>query len=105
MTIPSLTLPQCNALDILAEAGELSGRQMHQSLTDRGDKKTGPNFYLFMNRLIKSGHVSHRFETKVIDGQTLREKYYKITPDGEQALAYAFDWFGQMKRSRSTAFF
>jgi len=65
--------------------GELRGRSIRQRLSELGHEKSGPAYYQFMARLEEAGFVAGRYEKKVIDGQVIKERVYKITGNGVRA--------------------
>jgi DNA-binding PadR family transcriptional regulator len=81
MPIPSITFLQYLVLSILLD-GEISGRELRARMAEAGEKKTGPSFYQFMSRLETGNLVRGWYDPKVVDGQPIKERRYKITGSG-----------------------
>jgi DNA-binding PadR family transcriptional regulator len=77
----------CELLD-----GEHAGRDLRALLEGHGVLKSAPAFYQLMARLEDSGLVRGRYEQKVIDGQRVKERRYKITAKGATS-AHAVEQF------------
>lgn len=81
MGLPELTHLQFLILSILMD-GEQSGRFVREKLAEHGDKKTGPAFYQLMARLEDGKVVRGWYNQKVVEGQIIKERWYKITGHG-----------------------
>src|SRR4051812_34876814 len=82
MPLPDITHLQFLVLTILLD-GEQSGRHMRDKLAENGEHKSGPAFYQMMARLEDAGFVEGWYDEKVIDGQRIKERKYRITAAGE----------------------
>jgi hypothetical protein len=84
MPLPDLTHLQFVVLDTLLAEGKLSGRNLRGKLEDQGVSKTGPAFYQLMARMEDAKHVNGWYEEKIVEGQRIKERFYKITGAGEK---------------------
>ncbi len=85
-SLPRVTHLQYLVLEALAE-DERAGRDLRTLLTDHGVKSSGPAFYQMMSRLEEAGLVEGRYDSKVVDGQHLKERRYRLTRSGARAVA------------------
>jgi DNA-binding PadR family transcriptional regulator len=79
--LPELTHLQFLVLSLLLN-GERSGRYIREQLAKQGEKKTLAAFYQMMARLEEGNMVQGWYETNVIDGQTVKQRYYRILAHG-----------------------
>jgi DNA-binding PadR family transcriptional regulator len=96
MPLPDITTLQFLILAILMD-GEHPGRYVRGQLAAEGQRKTTAAFYQLMARMEEAGLVRGRIETKVIDGLTVKERYYTLTGAG----VAAYDDFRGFVASRS----
>jgi DNA-binding PadR family transcriptional regulator len=94
--LPDLTHLQFLILGSLTE-GEQSGREIRARLAEQGVKKSGPAFYQLMARLEDSKYVRGWYDQKVIDGQVIKERRYKITAPGLRALEATATFYRQQQ--------
>jgi len=92
MPLPDLTHLQFLVLSILLD-GEQAGRDVRQKLEDEGESKSGPAFYQMMARLEEAGSVEGWYDEKVIDGQRIKERRYRITGAGEAARQEVWEFY------------
>jgi DNA-binding PadR family transcriptional regulator len=92
MPLPELTHLQFLVLSILLD-GERSGREVRERLKEAGESKSGPAFYQFMARLEDAGFVEGWYDQKVVDGQSIKERRYKITGGGLRAWEEVRDFY------------
>ena len=84
MPVPKLSHLQFLVLEcLLLKAAP--GRGVREYLAKYGERKSLPGFYQLMARLEDAGLVKGRYDTIVVDGQTLRRRWYEINPDGRRA--------------------
>lgn len=92
-------LPEITHLQFLILAiclnEEKSGREIRKELAAQGAKKTGPAFYQLMARLEDDHMVKGWYDQKVIDGQIIKERRYKITSGGERAWEQTRDFYAK----------
>ncbi len=81
MPLPDLTHLQFLVLTILLE-GEQTGRHLREKLAKEGETKSGPAFYQLMARLEDAGLVKGHYDQKIIAGQIIKERRYKLTAAG-----------------------
>lgn len=90
--IPDMTALQFFVLRALID-GELSGRDLRERLASEGEKKSLAAFYQLMGRLEEAKFVEGSYVTKVIDGQTVKERRYKISGVGTRAWERAREFY------------
>ena len=84
MKLPEITHLQFLVLAILLDA-EMSGKEVREKLAGAGERKSGPAFYQFMARLEDAGFVEGWYDQKVVDGQIIKERRYRVTGEGFRA--------------------
>jgi DNA-binding PadR family transcriptional regulator len=84
--LPPITHLQFLVLDALS-AAERAGRDLRALLATHGIRNTAPAFYQMMARLEAARLVDGRYDQKVVNGQLLKERRYRILADGRRALA------------------
>ncbi len=84
MNLPEITHLQFLVLNLCQaeRSGEISGRRLRELMKQAGVKKTGPGFYQMMARLEDAGMVKGWYEQRLIDGQPIKERTYKLTAKG-----------------------
>lgn len=85
MSLPTLSHLQAVVLDLLGPR-ELSGRELREFLKSKKLKKSGPAFYQLMARLEDSKFVEGFYEDKIVKGQRIRERRYRLKGEGAKAL-------------------
>ena len=88
MPLPDITHLQFLLLSTL-RAAEMSGRELREELSKEGERKTAPAFYQLMARMEEQGFVEGWYIEKVVEGQRIRERHYKLEGLGERALTDA----------------
>jgi DNA-binding PadR family transcriptional regulator len=83
-SLPPVTHLQFVILEAL-RAGEVAGADVRASLGAHGVNRTLPSFYELMARLEKAGLVVGHYAAKTINGQSVRERRYTLTPAGDDA--------------------
>ena len=95
-----MRFPEMSYLQILIiegiGGGRVAGRQIREHLKQNGVSKTGPAFYELMSRLENSGFVQGEIEQKVIDGQDVTERFYRVTSKGANAALETVGFFGNL---------
>jgi len=86
MRILKLSNLQSLIIDAIG-AGCVSGRDLRERLKAAGAKKSGPSFYQAMSRLEDSKFVHGEYRQKIVDGHIFKERFYKVTAPGHEALA------------------
>lgn len=96
---PELTHLQFYVLSILI-SGPRPGRYVRQQLHTQGQNKTLAAFYQLMNRLEEAKMVRGWYETKVIDGQTIKQRHYEILGHGARCCESTRDFYAQAATPR-----
>jgi len=84
MPLPEITHLQYLVLALLLD-GEQSGKALREKMAEHGVKKGGPAFYQMMGRLEDGRYVHGSYDQKVIDGQIIKERRYRIMVNGVKA--------------------
>ena len=84
--LPSITHLQFLVLEALSD-GEQPGRDLRALLVHHGVRSSAPAFYQMMARLEEAALVEGRYDQKVIGGQLLKERRYRLLTAGRRALA------------------
>ena len=97
--LPRLTHLQFLVLDQL-RGGVQPGRVIRDALAARGVKRSGPAFYQMMARLEDAKLVKGWYVKKEVEGHTVKERWYKITPGGLRTWQQVLDFYRQQAESR-----
>jgi DNA-binding PadR family transcriptional regulator len=92
MPLPDITHLQFLLLAALMD-GERSGRELREVLANEGERKSGPAFYQLMARMEDAKLVKGRYDQKVVDGQIIKERVYKVTGAGVGAFESVRDFY------------
>ena len=95
MKLPSLSHLQLAVLGALV-AGERKGREIRGELKQARVTHSGPAFYQMMSRLEDAGFVFGWYSQKVVAGQIIKERHYRITPAGRRAFKEARDFYARL---------
>lgn len=80
-----------------------AGKGIRAELARRGARRSGPAFYQLMARLEDTGLVDGRYEQRVDDGQTIKERRYRLTSSGLAAWEATRDFYlGQIEAHPAT---
>jgi DNA-binding PadR family transcriptional regulator len=82
--LPELTPRQFKVLQAVG-AKEMRGRDLRGNLRSLGFAQSGPAFYQLMSRLEDAGCVTGRYETTMVAGQPIKERWYRISDIGRAA--------------------
>jgi DNA-binding PadR family transcriptional regulator len=82
--IPGITHLQFLVLGLL-RSGDKSGRHVRRALARHGVRRTAPAFYQMMARLEDARLVAGEYDQKIVDGQIIKERRYRLMPQGETA--------------------
>ena len=83
-TLPAITHLQFLVLEALAES-EQAGRDLRALLTAHAVRSSAPAFYQMMSRLEEAGFVEGWYDQKLVDGQNIKERRYRLTRAGARA--------------------
>jgi hypothetical protein len=85
-TLPDITHLQFLVLEALGD-GEQLGRELRALLYEHGVRSSGPAFYQMMSRLEDAGLAEGAYDQKLIAGQNVKERRYRLTKTGARAAA------------------
>lgn len=94
MPIPDLTHLQFLILSVLM-GSEASGREIRAELAKQGQTKSLAAFYQLMSRMEEAELVEGWYETRVIDGQTVKERNYRILGHGVDCWNRTNDFYAE----------
>ena len=104
---PPPKLPQPSHLQIavlgILSGGECKGAAIRAELAALSVRHSGPAFYQMMARLEDAGLAEGWYDQRVVAGQMLKERRYRITPAGKRALRAAEEFYGRLFRARREA--
>jgi DNA-binding PadR family transcriptional regulator len=83
--LPDITHLQFLVLEALVEQ-EHAGRELRALLASFGLKNSAPAFYQMMGRLEESGLVEGWYDQKLVAGQNIKERRYRVTRAGTRAI-------------------
>ena len=83
--MPGVTHLQFAVLEALGTATK-RGKDLRKSLNEFGIKKSGPGFYQMMARMEEAGFVQGWYDQKIVEGQIIKERHYRITGKGINAF-------------------
>jgi DNA-binding PadR family transcriptional regulator len=99
MPIPDITHLQYLLLGGLVD-GDRPGRELRGLLDQQGHRMSGPAFYQLMARMEDAKLVKGRYEQKVVEGQIIKERVYKINGGGVAAFEQARDFYAAVAARR-----
>lgn len=85
-SLPPLTHMQFVVLESLCTE-ERAGRDLRALLASFNVRSSGPAFYQMMGRLEESAFVEGWYDQKLVGGQNIKERRYRITRSGLRAVA------------------
>lgn len=91
-SLPGVTHLQFAVLSQLLR-GEQPGRLVRRALSRLGERRSAPAFYQMMARLEEAGLVSGRYDQRVLDGQLIKERHYRVTAAGQRAWERTRDFY------------
>ena len=90
--IPEITHLQFLVLGMLRQSPQL-GRHLRRELTRHGVRRSGPAFYQMMARLEDAALVDGAYDQKIVAGQIIKERRYRLTPAGAGAWNRTRDFY------------
>jgi|SRR5579864_6757181 len=84
-TLPAVTHLQVLVLEAVKD-GVASGRDLRDGLAGHGVRSSAPAFYQMMGRLEEAGLVEGWYEQRLVAGQNIKERRYRISRRGRRAL-------------------
>jgi DNA-binding PadR family transcriptional regulator len=94
MKLPILSHLQFLVLECLGTT-KLPGRDLRQRLAEKGARKSGPSFYQLMARLEEARFVEGEYSQKIVEGQIIKERAYRMTAEGERAFHETLSFYSQ----------
>lgn len=83
--LPAITHLQFLVLEALADT-EQAGRDVRALLASYGLKNSAPAFYQMMGRLEEADLVEGWYDQRLVAGQPIKERRYRLTRAGSRAL-------------------
>ena len=90
--VPAITHLQFLVLGALRRESRL-GRQVRRDLAARGARRSAPAFYQMMGRLEDAGLVEGEYDQKIVEGQIIKERRYRLTSSGAAAWKATRDFY------------
>ena len=100
--LPELSHLQIAVLGLLGVEPH-KGAAIRSHLGSLSVHQTGPAFYQMMARLEEAGLAEGWYDQKVVAGQIIKERHYRITPAGRRAWREARDFYRQILASTRPA--
>ncbi len=98
MPLPTLTHLQFLVLGTLM-ADDRPGRYIRERLADDRVRMSTPAFYQAMSRLEDARLLKGWYEQKVVDGQGVRQRWYKVRGAVRRAWYAARDFYAQQAKA------
>ncbi|HUL71811.1 MAG TPA: helix-turn-helix transcriptional regulator [Vicinamibacterales bacterium] len=84
--LPDITHLQFLVLAALSD-GDHVGRELRSLLAAHGVRSSAPAFYQMMGRLEDASLVDGEYDQRVVGGQHVKERRYRLTKAGARAVA------------------
>jgi len=84
--LPDITHLQFLVLEALT-GGDQAGRDLRALLASHGVRNSAPAFYQMMGRLEDASFVDGEYDQRVVAGQHVKERRYRLTRAGARAVA------------------
>lgn len=84
-SLPPITHLQFLVLEALTDV-EQAGRDLRELLAGYGLRNSAPAFYQMMARLEVAGLVEGWYDQKLVAGQNVKERRYRVTKAGERSV-------------------
>jgi len=97
--LPDVTHLQFLVLEALTD-GERAGRELRALLAAHGIRNSAPAFYQMMGRLEDARLVDGSYDQKVVAGQHVKERRYRITKVGARAVLETRNFYFERLVSR-----
>jgi DNA-binding PadR family transcriptional regulator len=97
--LPAITHLQFLVLGLLRDQPR-AGRDIRGELRRHGVRRTAPAFYQMMARLEDAGLVEGWYDQKIVEGQLIKERHYRLRPAGARAWGVTRDFY--LARLRAT---
>jgi DNA-binding PadR family transcriptional regulator len=93
--LPELSHLQLLVLECLGTQ-KLSGRELRARLAQHRTKKSLPAFYQLMARLEEVRFVEGEYSQKIVEGQIIKERHYRVTGEGARAVHQTFNFYADL---------
>jgi DNA-binding PadR family transcriptional regulator len=90
--LPEITHLQFLVLGMLLDDPR-AGRDIRQELARHGIRRTAPAFYQMMARLEDASLVEGWYDQRVVEGQLIKERHYRLRPPGRRAWNATRDFY------------
>jgi DNA-binding PadR family transcriptional regulator len=90
--LPEVTHLQFLVLGLL-RSDERLGRELRDELAGHRVRRSAAAFYQMMARLEEAGLVEGWYDQKVVEGQIIKERRYRLTKAGARAWAETRDFY------------
>lgn len=98
--LPELSHLQVIVLECLGTQKRF-GRELRQLLAENKIRKSGPAFYQLMARLEEAKFVEGEYSQKIVEGQIIKERSYRVTGQGENALRQTLQFYEDVSKTVS----
>ena len=92
--LPELTGLQFLIIETIG-GKKMLGAELRERLKEHKVHKTGPAFYQLMARLEDAKLVEGKYEQKVIDGQIIKQRCYRVTGLGDRTRHATLEFYAQ----------
>ena len=92
--VPQITHLQFLVLAAL-RSGARRGRHLRRELGRHGVERSAPAFYQMMARLEDAGLVDGEYDQKIVAGQIIKERRYRLTESGEAEWKRTRDFYAE----------
>jgi DNA-binding PadR family transcriptional regulator len=99
MSLPTITHLQFLVLGQLLAAPR-AGRDLRAELRRHGVRRSAPAFYQMMARLEDAGFVEGWYDQRVVEGQLIKERHYRLRPAGLRVWNATRDFYVANLRAR-----
>jgi DNA-binding PadR family transcriptional regulator len=96
--LPPLTHLQFLVLGAVL-TGERSGKKLRRELARHGVRRTTPAFYQMMARIEDAHWVTGYYTQEIVDGQIIKERWYRVTAAGQRAWIRTRDFYAEAARA------
>ena len=97
--LPPLTALQFLILGSIG-GGKMRGAEVRERLKENGVHKSGPAFYQVMARLEEAKMVDGWYEQEVVAGQIIKQRWYRVTGQGERAHRRTLEFYRKFNTLR-----
>lgn len=95
MKLPPLSHLQVVVLRSLGSQ-RMSGIEVRSILSRKKLLRSSPAFYQFMSRLEKENFIEGEYASRLVGGNSIKERFYCITNRGEHALRATIRFYSEL---------